>query len=194
MSPLLADFVAMLQIIPPIVVGNFLPRLDSTQCNDHDPAPASHWLCIRSTGMIDVTCKVPSRRAVDRPPLVELKLISGAACLTPIGFLGGNAPAAIGRYIDPRLIGFVANRPSPVTERPTRKEREDIVRGIAANFYDVSSNQVRVSFLQEIRNHKPAPRCVPGRRPDAHLSLTDRAPQPACGNRRHNAEISRRPR
>jgi hypothetical protein len=41
-----------------------------------------------------------------------------------------------------------------VTERPTRKEREDIVRGIAAKFYDVSSNQVRISFLQQIRDHR----------------------------------------
>jgi hypothetical protein len=53
--------------------------------------------------MIDVTGKVPSRRAVHGPLLVDLELIFGAACLTPIGFLGGNAPAAIGGYIHPSL-------------------------------------------------------------------------------------------
>jgi len=103
----------VLQIIPPIVVGNFLPRLDSTQCNDHDPAPPSHRLCIRPTGMIDVTCQVPSRRAVDGPSLVELELISGAACLAPIGFLGGNAPAAIGRDIDPSLDWLCRKQTEP---------------------------------------------------------------------------------
>ena len=40
-----------------------------------------------------------------------------------------------------------------------------MVRGIAANFYDVSSNRrkVRVSFLQEIRDHRlrrVVPRCT----------------------------------
>jgi hypothetical protein len=34
--------------------------------------------------------------AVDGPSLVDLELIFGAACLTPIGFFGGNLPAAIG--------------------------------------------------------------------------------------------------
>jgi hypothetical protein len=85
----------VLQILPPIVVGNFLTRLDSAYCHDHNTAPASDWFCIRPTGMIDVTCQVPSRRAVDGPSLVELELISGAACLTPVGFLGANASAAI---------------------------------------------------------------------------------------------------
>jgi hypothetical protein len=103
----------VLQIIPPIVVGNFLPRLDSAQSHDHDTAPASDWFCIRATRMIDVTCQVPSRRAVDGPSLVELELISGAACLTPIGFLGGNAPAAIGRYIDPSLDWLCRKQTEP---------------------------------------------------------------------------------
>jgi hypothetical protein len=103
----------VLQIIPPIVVGDFLPRLYSAQSHDHDPAPASDWFCIRPTGMIDVTCKVPSRRAVDGPSLVELELISGAACLTPIGFLGGNAPAAIGRYIDSSLDWLCRKQTEP---------------------------------------------------------------------------------
>ncbi len=103
----------VLQIIPPIVVGNFLPRLYSAQSHDHDPAAASDWFCIRPTGMIDVTCKVPSRRAVDRPSLVDLKLISGAACLAPISFLGGNAPAAIGRDIDPSFDRLCRKQTEP---------------------------------------------------------------------------------
>jgi hypothetical protein len=102
-----------LHIFPPIVVGDFLPQLDSPQRHNHYTAPASYRLCIRPTGMIDVTCKVPSRRAVDRPSLVDLKLISGAACLTPIGFLGGNAPAAIGRDIDPSLDWLCRKQTEP---------------------------------------------------------------------------------
>jgi hypothetical protein len=108
-----AIFQKALHIFPPIVVGDFLPRLYSAQSHDHDPAPASDWFCIRPTGMIDVTCKVPSRRAVDGPSLVELELISGAACLTPIGFLGGNAPAAIGRYIDSSLDWLCRKQTEP---------------------------------------------------------------------------------
>jgi len=78
--------------------------------------------------MIDVTCQVPSRRAVDGPSLIQLELISGAAYLTPIGFLGGNAPAAIGRDIGSSLdwLGREQTEPS-YRERPIRKEREDIV-------------------------------------------------------------------
>jgi hypothetical protein len=53
--------------------------------------------------MIDVTCQVPSRRTVDGPPLVELEHKFRAARFTPVGFLGGNAPAAIGRDMDPAL-------------------------------------------------------------------------------------------
>lgn len=102
-----------LHILPPIVVGNFLPRLYSPQRHDHYAAPASYRLCIRPTAMIDVTCHVPSRRAVDGPSLIELKLISGAACLTPIGFLGGNAPAAIGRDIDPSLDWLCREQTEP---------------------------------------------------------------------------------
>jgi hypothetical protein len=118
----------VLQILPPIVEGNFLPRLDSTQCYDHYPAPSSHWFCIRSAGMIDVTCHVPPRRAVDGPSLVELEHISRAARLAPISFLCGNAPAAVGRDIDPSFNRLCREQPSPVAERPTRKEREDLVR------------------------------------------------------------------
>jgi len=51
--------------------------------------------------MIDVTGHVPSRRAIDRPSLVELELIFGAECLTSIRLLSGNAAAAIGRNILP---------------------------------------------------------------------------------------------
>jgi hypothetical protein len=93
----------IVHILAPIIVGDFLAWLDSAQCHDHDPTPSSDWFCIRPTGMIDVTGHVPSRRAIDRPSLVELELIFGAACLTSIRFLGGNAPAAIGRNIDPSL-------------------------------------------------------------------------------------------
>jgi hypothetical protein len=89
----------VLQVIPPIVVSDFLARLYSAQSYDHDATPASDWFCIRLTGMIDVTGKVPSRRAIDSPSLVDLELIFGAACLTPIGFYSGNAPAAIGRNV-----------------------------------------------------------------------------------------------
>jgi hypothetical protein len=38
-------------------------------------------------GEDDVTGNIPSRRAIDDPLLVDLELIFGAACLTPIGFL-----------------------------------------------------------------------------------------------------------
>ena len=101
--------------------------------------------------MIDVTGDVPSRRAIDSPLLVDLELIFGAACLTPIGFLGGNAPAAIGRDIDPSLDWLCRKQTEPRTERPIRKKPEDIVRGIVANFYDVSSNRngVRVVFTRD---------------------------------------------
>jgi hypothetical protein len=51
--------------------------------------------------MIDVTGDVPSRRAVDGSPLVELEHISRASRLVPISFLCGNAPAAVGRDVDP---------------------------------------------------------------------------------------------
>ena len=76
--------------------------------------------------MIDVTGHVPSRRAIDGPSLVDLERIFGAARLTPIGFLSGNARAAIGRDIGGTLDGFVANRPRPVAERPIRYGREDM--------------------------------------------------------------------
>jgi hypothetical protein len=56
------------------------------------------------------------------------------------------------------LIGFVANKPSPVTERPTRKEREDIARGIAANFYDVSSNQAKADVTESNRDVRYSPK------------------------------------
>ena len=93
----------VLQMVPPIVVGNFLARVDSAQSNNYDPAPAPHRFCIWPTRMIDVTRYVPSRRAIDGPSLVDLEQIFGAARLTPIGFLSGNALAAIGRDIDPSL-------------------------------------------------------------------------------------------
>ena len=77
--------------------------------------------------MIDVTGHVPSRRAIDGPSLVDFELIFGAACLTPIGLLSSNAPAAIGRDIDPSLDWLCRKQTEPRTERPIRKEREDIV-------------------------------------------------------------------
>jgi hypothetical protein len=107
----------VLQVVPAIVVGDFLPRLDSAQSHDHDPAPASDWFCIRPTGMIDVTGQVPARRAIDGPSLVDLELIFGAACLTPVGFLGGNAPAAIGRDVDPALDWLCREQTEP-SRRP----------------------------------------------------------------------------
>ena len=72
--------------------------------------------------------------------VLQLKLISGAAYLTPIGFLGGNAPAAIGRDISSSLdwLGREQTEPSYRTTNPKR------ARGhcscIAANSRDVSSN------------------------------------------------------
>ena len=70
--------------------------------------------------MIDVTGQIPSRRAIDGPSLVDLELISGAARLTPIGFRGGNAPAAIGRDMDPALdwLGREQTEPTHRTANP----------------------------------------------------------------------------
>jgi hypothetical protein len=39
-------------------------------------------------------------------------------------------------------MSFVANKPSPVAERPTRKEREDIACDQPANSVDVISIQI----------------------------------------------------
>ena len=103
----------VLPILPSIVVGDFLAWLDSAQCHDHDPTPSSDWFCIWPTGMIDITGHVPSRRAIDGPSLVDLELIFGAACLTPIGFLSGNAPAAISRDIDPSLKWLCRKQTQP---------------------------------------------------------------------------------
>jgi hypothetical protein len=84
------------QIFSSVVVGDFLSRLDTAQCDDCDTALAPHRLRIRSAGMVDVTRHIPSRRAIDSPPAVEFEHISCAPCLAPVCFLGGNAAAAIG--------------------------------------------------------------------------------------------------
>jgi hypothetical protein len=128
----------VLQILPPIVEGNFLPRLDSAQCHDHYPAPASHWFCIRPTGMINVTPHVPSLRAVDGPSLVELEHISGATGLAPVGFLGGNAPAAIGRDIDPSLDWLCREQAEPSHRTANPKGARGHRPCIATNSYDVT--------------------------------------------------------
>jgi hypothetical protein len=75
--------------------------------------------------MIDVTGHIPSRRAIDGPPLVELELILGTACLTPISLLSGNAPAAIGRDVD-SLLNWLCRKqtePSDRTANPKRARR-----------------------------------------------------------------------
>ena len=123
----------VLQVLPPIVVGDFLPGLDSAQSHDHDPAPASDRLCIRPTAMIDVTGHVPSRRAVDGPSVVELELISGAACLTSVSFLGGQASAAIGRDMDSSLDGLCREQTEPSHRTANPKGAREHRRRIAAN-------------------------------------------------------------
>src|SRR6516165_5164254 len=95
----------VLQGLPHIVVGDFLPGLNSAQSHEHDPAPASDRLCIRPTAMIDVTGHVPSRQAIASLSVVELELKSRASCLTPVGFRSGQASSAIGRDMDSALDG-----------------------------------------------------------------------------------------
>src|SRR6516225_2523524 len=73
------------------------------------------------------------------------------------------------RRVTPRLIGFVANRPSPVTERPIRKKREHIVRGIVVNFYDVSSNRNGVRVYKSWANRQRY--ALPGHRSSRALEL-----------------------
>src|SRR5215831_17184286 len=96
--------------------------------------------------MIDVTGHVPSRRAIDGPSLVDLELIFGAACLTPIGFLSSKAPAAIGRDIDPSLDWLCRKQsePSDRTANPKGAQghclwnSRKFLCGITPSFYDVS--------------------------------------------------------
>ena len=142
-----AIFQKILHILPPIVEGDFFFRLDSAQCYDHDPALASHWFCIRPAGMIDVTRRVPSRRAVDGPSLVDLELVSGAACLTPIGFFGGNAPAAIRRDIDPSLDWLCREQTEPSDGTTNPKGARGHQSRIAANFHNVTSNRRNVTSM-----------------------------------------------
>ena len=155
-----AIFQKILHILPPIVEGDFFFRLDSAHCYDYDPALAAHWFCIRPAGMIDVTRRVPSRRAVDGPSLVDLELISGAACLTPIGFFGGNAPAAIRRDIDPSLDWLCREQTEPSDRTTNPKGARGHRSRIAANFHNVTSNRrdVRVLLSEEIGDH--CLRCV----------------------------------
>ena len=189
-----AIFQKILHILPPIVEGDFFFRLDSAHCYDYDPALAAHWFCIRPAGMIDVTRRVPSRRAVDGPSLVDLELISGAACLTPIGFFGGNAPAAIRRDIDPSLDWLCREQTEPSDRTTNPKGARGHRSRIAANFHNVTSNRrdVRVLLSEEIGDH--CLRCVmrlehrSRRRQDAHLN--HRARCSARGNRQSQHRAS----
>jgi hypothetical protein len=64
--------------------------------------------------MIGVTRNVPTRGALDGPAAIEFEQVAAAALLARLGFGIGDA------------MILVANRPSPVIERPTRKMRDDI--------------------------------------------------------------------
>lgn len=87
------------EIFASVVVGYFVSRGDGTQRYEHDPTLAHHRLRIRAAGMIDVTCHIPSWRAVDYPSVVKFEHIFGASSLASVGFLGRDAPATIGRDV-----------------------------------------------------------------------------------------------
>src|SRR5271169_856307 len=90
--------------------------------------------------MVDVTRHVPSRRAIDRPSGVELEHISCAACLAPICFLGGNAPASIGSDIDASLDGLRCEQTEPGHRAANAKGAEGHRPPIAADSQDVIRN------------------------------------------------------
>jgi hypothetical protein len=102
-----------LQIVLAVVIRNFLLWLDLMQRHDHNPALATHRLCIRPTGMVDVACHIPSRRSVDYPSLVEREHVSCAQSLTPVRFLCGNAAAAIGRDAGSSLYSLCRKQAKP---------------------------------------------------------------------------------
>jgi hypothetical protein len=130
----------VVEIFLSIVVGYFLSRRDVTQGYNHHPSLARYRLRIRPAGMVYVTRHVPSRRAVDGPFAVEFEHIFGALSLALLGFLGRNAPAAIGRDIGASLDHFRREQAEP-GRRATEVER---ARGhclrLAANFFHVIRN------------------------------------------------------
>src|SRR6185295_2074385 len=70
------------EILAPIIVGDFLARLDRPQCAQDDGATTDHHgFRIRPAGMVGIAPEIAARRAVDRPLVVELEHVFGAEAL-----------------------------------------------------------------------------------------------------------------
>src|SRR5215468_1783567 len=94
-----AVFYEVVEIFAAIVVGYFLPKIDTAQRDKHDSPLAQHRLGIRPAGMIDITRHIPSWGTVHNPSAVEFEHIFRTPSFASIRFLGGNAPATVGRDI-----------------------------------------------------------------------------------------------
>jgi hypothetical protein len=89
----------VVKIFGSVIVGYFFPRCDGTQRHEHDPTVAHHGLRVRPTGMIDITCHIPSWRSIDNPSTVEYKHIFCTFFFAFGCFLDRHAPTAIDRDI-----------------------------------------------------------------------------------------------